>query len=109
MKTAETVGQAAKKSADVSAQKTATTTKTTAGHTTMETKAGARVNAKKQHKLTAGRIRSGEPYLHQMIQAAAYSRYEKRGFEQGNELQDWLDAEREVRQMTDVERQAETF
>lgn len=38
-----------------------------------------------------------------------YSRYEKRGFEQGSELQDWLDAEREIRQMTNVEREAETF
>jgi len=44
-----------------------------------------------------------------MIQTEAYFRYEKRGFEAGAELQDWLDAERKVRGMTDVERQAEPF
>lgn len=71
--------------------------------------AAAAVNGKKQQKSKARNSRVGEPDLHQMIQAAAYSRYEKRGFEQGAELQDWLDVEREVSQMTDVERQAEAF
>ncbi|MBI5507998.1 MAG: DUF2934 domain-containing protein [Deltaproteobacteria bacterium] len=31
-----------------------------------------------------------------MIQAAAYLRAEKRGFRDGDPMQDWLDAEREV-------------
>jgi hypothetical protein len=33
---------------------------------------------------------------HSMIQAAAYLRAEKRGFQNGNPTQDWVDAEREV-------------
>ncbi len=76
---------------------------------TTEKNASSTVNVKKPHKSKARDTNARESELHQMIQAAAYSRYEKRGFEQGNELQDWLDAEREVRQMTDVERQAEAF
>jgi hypothetical protein len=33
---------------------------------------------------------------HSMIQAAAYLRAEKRGFQNGNPTQDWVDAEREI-------------
>ena len=67
------------------------------------------VNVKNQAKKKATPVRVREPDLHQMIQTEAYFRYEKRGFEDGAELQDWLDAERAVRQMTDIERQGEPF
>jgi len=67
----------------------------------------AAVNVKNQAKTKAKPVRVREPDLHQMIQT--YFRYEKRGFEDGAELQDWLDAERAVRQMTDIERQGEPF
>ena len=33
---------------------------------------------------------------HSMIQTAAYLRAEKRGFQGGNPVQDWVDAEREI-------------
>lgn len=33
---------------------------------------------------------------HQMIAEAAYYRAERRGFQEGNVLQDWLEAEREI-------------
>ena len=69
----------------------------------------AAVNVKNQAKTKAKPVRVREPELHQMIQTEAYFRYEKRGFEDGAELQDWLDAERAVRQMTDIERQGEPF
>ena len=71
----------------------------------------AAVNVKNQAKTKkkAEPVRVREPDLHQMIQTEAYFRYEKRGFEDGAELQDWLDAERAVRQMTDIERQGEPF
>jgi len=67
------------------------------------------VNVKNQAKTKANSVRVREPDLHQMIQTEAYFRYEKRGFEDGAELQDWLDAERAVRQMSDIERQSEPF
>jgi hypothetical protein len=67
------------------------------------------VNVKKQAKKKAKPVRVREPDIHQLIQTEAYFRYEKRGFEDGAELQDWLDAERAVRQMTDIERQGEPF
>ena len=67
------------------------------------------VNVKKQAKKKAKPVRVREPDIHQLIQTEAYFRYEKRGFEDGAELQDWLDAERAVRQMTDIERQVEPF
>jgi hypothetical protein len=41
------------------------------------------------------RITSQE--LHQMIACAAYFRAEKRGFECGYELEDWLGAESEIK------------
>ena len=71
----------------------------------------AAVNVKNQAKTKAKpvRVRVREPDIHQLIQTEAYFRYEKRGFEEGAELQDWLDAERAVRQMTDIERQGEPF
>ena len=67
------------------------------------------VNVKNQAKKKAKPVHVREPDLHQLIQTEAYFRYEKRGFEDGAELQDWLDAERAVRQMTDIERQGEPF
>lgn len=69
----------------------------------------AAVNVKNQAKTKAKAVRVREPDIHQLIQTEAYFRYEKRGFEEGAELQDWLDAERAVRQMTDIERQGEPF
>jgi hypothetical protein len=36
---------------------------------------------------------------HKLIAEAAYYRAEKRGFAAGNELQDWLEAEMEIRQL----------
>ncbi len=34
--------------------------------------------------------------LHERITARAYARYEERGYRQGYDLQDYLDAEREI-------------
>lgn len=90
MKTAEVVGQPRKRSGVAS------------------TPRSSAVNVKKQEK-KAKAPRTSEADMHQLIQMEAYFRYEKRGFEAGAELQDWLDAERVVRQMNDVERQAEPF
>ena len=36
---------------------------------------------------------------HRLIAEAAYYRAEKRGFTSGSELQDWLEAEAEIRQL----------
>jgi hypothetical protein len=36
---------------------------------------------------------------HRLIAEAAYYRAEKRGFATGSELQDWLEAEAEIRQL----------
>jgi hypothetical protein len=41
---------------------------------------------------------------HSMIQAAAYLRAEKRGFQNGNPTQDWVDAEREIDAMLSDDR-----
>ncbi|HSG21368.1 MAG TPA: DUF2934 domain-containing protein [Azonexus sp.] len=82
------------------------TTKKSVGASTPHSVA---VNVKNPNKKKAKSPRASEPDIHQMIQTEAYFRYEKRGFEAGAELQDWLDAEREVRGMMDVERQAEPF
>ena len=91
MKTAEVVSQTARKPVGTKAPR------------------AAAVNVKNQAKTKAKPVRVSEPNIHQMIQTEAYFRYEKRGFEDGAELQDWLDAERAVRQMTDIERQGEPF
>ncbi len=40
---------------------------------------------------------ASDPDLHQMISEAAYFRSEQRGFVPGSELQDWVDAENEIR------------
>ncbi|MEW6039667.1 MAG: DUF2934 domain-containing protein [Pseudomonadota bacterium] len=37
--------------------------------------------------------------LHALIAEAAYLRAEKRGFAEGSELEDWLEAEKEVLEM----------
>ncbi len=52
-------------------------------------------------KSGARRVRSGAPSVsaeerHKMISETAYYKAEQRGFEAGNEEQDWYDAEREV-------------
>ena len=39
-----------------------------------------------------------EPEWHRLISEAAYYRAQQRGFEPGCELEDWLRAEREVRE-----------
>jgi len=90
MKTAEVVGQPRKKPPVAS------------------TPRPSAVNVKKQGK-NAEAPRTSETDIHRLIQMEAYFHYEKRGFKAGTELQDWLDAEREVRRMTDVERRAEPF
>ena len=69
--------------------------------------ASAAVNVKKPVKMKTKTPLASETEIHRMIQIEAYFRYEKRGFEAGAELQDWLEAGREVRRMTDVERQSE--
>lgn len=38
-----------------------------------------------------------EEELNQMIASAAYLRAERRGFAEGHELEDWLEAEKEVK------------
>lgn len=42
----------------------------------------------------------GEPVSKAMIAEAAYYRAEKRGFEPGKELEDWLEAEKEIDALT---------
>lgn len=42
----------------------------------------------------------GEPASKAMIEEAAYYRAEKRGFQPGNELDDWLEAEKEIDALT---------
>lgn len=88
------------------AEVVARTTKKTVGTSSPRSIA---VNVKNQGKKKTKSPRASEPDIHQLIQTEAYFRYEKRGFEAGAELQDWLDAERKVRGMMDIERQAEPF
>ena len=44
--------------------------------------------------------------IHAMIANAAYFRAEKRGFEAGHELEDWLAAEAEIEQHLDLQESA---
>jgi hypothetical protein len=56
-----------------------------------ETVAG---NAIESDTLQPNRPPSGD--RHEAIARAAYARAEQRGFESGHELEDWLEAEREI-------------
>lgn len=79
----------------------ATTTKKV---TTKETAKDASPKAPKATKAAPKAVKMPEPPAkafsttdrNQMISFAAYMRAEKRGFATGNEMNDWLDAEREV-------------
>lgn len=42
----------------------------------------------------------GEPVNKALVEEAAYYRAEKRGFEPGKELDDWLEAEKEIDALT---------
>ncbi len=43
-----------------------------------------------------GKVPTSSEQMHQLISVAAYFRAERRNFEPGHELADWLDAEAEV-------------
>jgi hypothetical protein len=43
-----------------------------------------------------GKVPASSEQMHQLILVAAYFRAERRNFEPGHELDDWLDAEAEV-------------
>ena len=45
-------------------------------------------------------VEPGEPQRKAMIAEAAYYRAEKRGFVPGMQLEDWLEAEEEIRALT---------
>jgi len=45
-------------------------------------------------KSTGKRVKVDEKPLYEMIQKKAYELYEKRGREQGKDLDDWLEAEK---------------
>ena len=62
---------------------------------TSKRSAGKRRNAKARNREQQGAAVSPEQRL-AMIAEAAYFRAEARGFVPGEELQDWLDAEKEV-------------
>lgn len=51
--------------------------------------------------LVAAEVDKRAAALHSQIESAAYFRAEKRGFEPGHELEDWLAAESEVAQTTE--------
>ena len=51
---------------------------------------------------------AAEPGLEVMVAEAAYYRAEKRGFEPGHELEDWLAAESEIARMCSLQPQAST-
>lgn len=52
--------------------------------------------ALRRSKASSGRASVGGEKRRHMIELAAYYRAERRGFVPGGELQDWLDAEREI-------------
>jgi len=61
---------------------------------------GAREEAEAMPRAEMGPEHQSGQAVHLMIAVAAYYRAERRNFEPGHELEDWLDAEAEIRAQT---------